>query len=192
MALATLPYPSMDFTPLDVLTADELDQIVANIDAVNNATVGTTSIATGAITTAKVADGNITTVKVADDAITNAKIDFSTITSSDLSNIAPTSATATDYISFSVGTVNSLTATKIGRIVKLDFDVNGVNVVNGQKTIGSCTDKIMQTSYGAGRSGGGTATLPVSFTAIPSGELRVMATGSNPNIAGTIWVISTV
>lgn len=32
MALPTLPYPSMDFTPLDVLTAAELDQMVANIE----------------------------------------------------------------------------------------------------------------------------------------------------------------
>lgn len=27
-----LPYPSMDFTPLDILTANELDQMVANIE----------------------------------------------------------------------------------------------------------------------------------------------------------------
>lgn len=32
--LANLPYPGMDFTPLDVLTADELDQMVSNIEAV--------------------------------------------------------------------------------------------------------------------------------------------------------------
>lgn len=31
MAL-TLPYPGMDFTPLDILTADEMDQLVANIE----------------------------------------------------------------------------------------------------------------------------------------------------------------
>ncbi len=69
MALAVLPYPSMDFVPLDILTADELDQIVANIDAINNATVGSGNIAGNAITTAKVADS----------AITKAKIDFSTM-----------------------------------------------------------------------------------------------------------------
>lgn len=28
----SLPYPSMDFTPLDILTANELDQMVANIE----------------------------------------------------------------------------------------------------------------------------------------------------------------
>lgn len=30
-----LPYPSMDFVPLDVLRADELDQLVANIEYLN-------------------------------------------------------------------------------------------------------------------------------------------------------------
>lgn len=35
MALAVLPYPSIDFVPLDVLTADELDQIIANQNAIN-------------------------------------------------------------------------------------------------------------------------------------------------------------
>ena len=38
MALVTLPYPSMDFVPLDILTADELDHLVANIEAINNTT----------------------------------------------------------------------------------------------------------------------------------------------------------
>lgn len=64
MALTTLPYPNMDFVPLDILTADELDQIVANIDAINNATIGVSSIASNAITTPKIADGAITTAKL--------------------------------------------------------------------------------------------------------------------------------
>lgn len=34
MAL-TLPYPGMDFTPLDVLTAAEMDQLVANIEYIS-------------------------------------------------------------------------------------------------------------------------------------------------------------
>lgn len=78
MAFAVLPYPSMDFVPLDVLTADELDQIVANINAVNNGSANTSQIANNAISTAKIADGAITTTKVADNAITGAKIDWST------------------------------------------------------------------------------------------------------------------
>lgn len=54
MAITTLPYPNMDFVPLDVLTADELDHIVANIDAINNASIPTDSIADGAVTSNKI------------------------------------------------------------------------------------------------------------------------------------------
>lgn len=45
MPLVTLPYPNMDFTPLDILTANELDQLVANIEAINNTTAITTALA---------------------------------------------------------------------------------------------------------------------------------------------------
>ena len=55
MSLTTLPNPNMDFTPLNVLTADELDDMVENIEAINNATIQTASIANGAITKAKLA-----------------------------------------------------------------------------------------------------------------------------------------
>lgn len=68
MALTTLPYPNMDFVPLDILTADELDQIVANIEAINSASIGTSAIANNAITTAKVADSAITKAKLDADA----------------------------------------------------------------------------------------------------------------------------
>lgn len=54
MAITTLPYPNMDFVPLDVLKADELDHIVANIDAINNASIPTDSIADGAVTSGKI------------------------------------------------------------------------------------------------------------------------------------------
>ena len=64
MAITTLPYPNMDFTPLDVLTADELDQLVANINAINNASIPTGAIADSAITTPKIADSAITAVKM--------------------------------------------------------------------------------------------------------------------------------
>lgn len=54
MAITTLPYPSMDFVPLDILTATELDQLVANIEAINNANITTSAIANRAITPAKI------------------------------------------------------------------------------------------------------------------------------------------
>lgn len=55
MSITILPNPSMDFTPLNVLTADELDDMVENIEAINNATIQTGSIANGAVTKAKLA-----------------------------------------------------------------------------------------------------------------------------------------
>lgn len=67
MAITTLPYPSMDFVPLDILTATELDQLVANIEAINASSISTTAIANNAVTTAKIADGNVTTAKLGSD-----------------------------------------------------------------------------------------------------------------------------
>lgn len=72
MAL-TLPYPDMDFVPLDILTANELDQMVANIEFIANSfPIGSTEIASNAITTAKINNG----------AVTSQKIDFTTFSSS--------------------------------------------------------------------------------------------------------------
>lgn len=64
MALTTLPYPSMDFVPLDILTAEEMNQLVANIEAINNATIGTNQIADSSITTAKIANASVTSSKI--------------------------------------------------------------------------------------------------------------------------------
>lgn len=54
MAL-TLPYPNLSFVPLDVLTAEEMNQIVANYTAIANAfPLATTNIADGSVTSDKV------------------------------------------------------------------------------------------------------------------------------------------
>ena len=53
MSITNLPNPGMDFTPLAPLTAEQMDDIVENIEAINNATIQTGSIADGAITKAK-------------------------------------------------------------------------------------------------------------------------------------------
>ena len=68
MALTTLPYPSLDFVPLDILTAEEMNQIVANYTAINNSTIGTNQLA----------DSSITTKKLANKAVTSDKVDFTT------------------------------------------------------------------------------------------------------------------
>lgn len=64
MALTTLPYPSLDFVPLDILTAEEMNQIVANYTAINNATIGTNQLANNSITTPKLANKSVTSDKV--------------------------------------------------------------------------------------------------------------------------------
>lgn len=69
MSLVTLPYPNMDFVPLDILTANELDQIVANIEAVNNAQ----------ITSAQMSNNSVTTAKIADSAVSADKIDWASL-----------------------------------------------------------------------------------------------------------------
>ncbi len=64
MALTTLPYPSLDFVPLDILTAEEMNQIVANYTAINNSTIGTSQLANSSITTPKLANKSVTSDKV--------------------------------------------------------------------------------------------------------------------------------
>lgn len=54
MAL-TLPYPSLSFVPLDVLTAEEMNEIVANYTYIaNQFPIDTTNIASNAVTDAKI------------------------------------------------------------------------------------------------------------------------------------------
>lgn len=98
MALVTLPYPNMDFVPLDVLTANELDQIVANIEAVNNAQ----------ITSAQLSNGSVSTVKIADSAVSADKIDWASLGSKSTSGSTQvaitTSATTVLSLSLDAGT----------------------------------------------------------------------------------------
>ena len=75
MAATTLPFPGMDFVPLDVLTADELDHLVANIEAVNNASIGSSAL-NNYSTTAQM-NSAIST------AITNANVPVITMTTTD-------------------------------------------------------------------------------------------------------------
>lgn len=67
MAITTLPYPNMDFVPLDILTASELDEIVANVEAINASSINTAALSNLAVTTAKIADGAVTASKFGSD-----------------------------------------------------------------------------------------------------------------------------
>lgn len=54
MAIAVLPNPNMDFTPFDILPASDLDKMVANIEALANANIGTSAIESEAVTASKI------------------------------------------------------------------------------------------------------------------------------------------
>lgn len=65
MAL-TLPYPSLVFVPLDKLTAEEMNQIVANYESIaNQFPISSAQIGTGAIGTNQIANNAVTTAKLA-------------------------------------------------------------------------------------------------------------------------------
>lgn len=74
----TLPYPSLVFVPLDKLTAEEMNQIVANYTAIANAfPLGSNQIADGSVTTAKLDGLSVTGGKIANGAIGSSQINWS-------------------------------------------------------------------------------------------------------------------
>lgn len=74
-----LPYPSLVFAPLDKLTAEEMNQIVANYTALANVfPIDGSNIASNAITTTKLANSAVTTAKIASSTISTTNIDWST------------------------------------------------------------------------------------------------------------------
>jgi len=94
MATLTLPYPSLVFVPLDKLTAEEMNQIVANYEAIAAAfPIGVDNIGAGAVGTSQLASSAVTSTKIASAAVTRAKIAWSTVTASDIGVIAPSSTT---------------------------------------------------------------------------------------------------
>lgn len=79
MANAVLPYPDMDFTPLDILTAAEMDQLVANDQYLANFVNG-------------LADGS----NLSDGVIQARKIDFDTVKSVDFGLLSGWTSNASD------------------------------------------------------------------------------------------------
>lgn len=62
---ADIPYPSIVFVPLDILTAEELNQLHANTTALANLfPLAATSIADGAITSSKIANRGVSSDNV--------------------------------------------------------------------------------------------------------------------------------
>lgn len=82
MATPTLPYPNMDFTPLDVLTAAEMDQMVANDQYLRNFCAGLangTNIDNGVILPRHILDGSIQSSKILDGSIQSSKVNWATL-----------------------------------------------------------------------------------------------------------------
>ena len=74
----TLPYPSLVFVPLDKLTAEEMNQIVANYTAISNAfPLASNQIADGSISTAKLAALSVTSGKIANSSVGSSQINWS-------------------------------------------------------------------------------------------------------------------
>lgn len=151
MAITTLPYPSMDFTPLDVLTADELDQIVANIEAINSASIGTSAIANSAITTLKVDDGAITTAKINDGAITNVKIADGVIGNIKLDWADFTTGTPTK-VSSSIANLSAYNYyIKYGRLVLAFINIQATsNISSGTNLISGFPIPVNRACFGLG------------------------------------------
>lgn len=134
MALVTLPYPNMDFIPLDILTASELDQLVANIDAINNATIQTANIANNAITTAKIADGALSTAKYADGSISTAKVANGAITGVKLgSDVTSYSSTTLFYNNGSINTGNVTLSSAYTNFDELEIVFAGSGATKGER-----------------------------------------------------------
>lgn len=83
MASLTLPHPSITFVPLDVLTAEELNEIVDNVNSLAGAfPISGDNIAAGAVGATQLASSAVTSAKIASSAVTSSKIDWSGIASS--------------------------------------------------------------------------------------------------------------
>lgn len=147
-----------------------------------NGTVGTSKLADNSITAVKLFNNSVSTDKVRDGAITGAKIDWSTV--------VPEAITVSDYINFTVGSSSSTASGyKIGPLVVICFERLSANVVSGEKQLGTCTNRIKTTIYGAGRASSSGDAIPATFIAIPGGALRCHTTASRTNCAGTIWLL---
>lgn len=66
----SLPNPSMSFSPFAILTAEEMNDIVENIESISDGS----GFDTAAIDGSKLEDSAISTAKIADDAVTDAKL----------------------------------------------------------------------------------------------------------------------
>ena len=103
--------------------------------------------------------------------------------------LTPVAITPSDYITFDQGiTVNDVLGYKIGKLVNIHYDIQAT-LVAGQNVVGTATNKVLKTTYGAGRvtdwasNTVGTASIVV----IPSGAVRIYTNQAGAASAGDVW-----
>lgn len=125
-----LPYIGMDFVPFDILTAEELDHLVANIDAL----AAGTGLNDLAIATAKLADLGVTAAKLANASITPSKLALGDTTAAVATVETTSSATFADLAT--VGPSVTATVGANGRaLVILTADASNT-MLNGYAVMG--------------------------------------------------------
>ncbi len=103
--------------------------------------------------------------------------------------LTPVAITPSDYMSFDQGiTVNVLSGYKIGKLVNIQYDI-ATTLVAGQNVVGTATNKVLKTTYGAGRvTDWGSSTQGVaSIVVIPSGVVRIYTSQAGTASAGDVW-----
>ena len=165
MALTTLPYPSLDFVPLDILTAEEMNQIVANYTAINNSTIGTNQLA----------NNSITTKKLANKAVTSDKVDWTTFKFPipDYSNGTSIS-----------NSTNTWTAPKCGVVVATLV----TDTTNGYKNVTiSVNDKVVAKSLWTGPTGGYNLQVPAIVPVATGDKVTFSAKDGGSTVDGRVF-----
>lgn len=157
MAL-TLPYPGMDFVPLDVLTAAEQDQLVANIEYIaNQFPIGASNIA----------DGSISTTKLATDAITPSKVDFATFNNVKHTNDASLTVGPGTWL---IVCTAYLIQTAQGSLAEIDYELRAAGIrING-------TNRIWQVGSNSAARMFDTITIIIPYTAVQNTAISFATT----------------
>ena len=112
----SLPVPNMSFSPFAILTAEEMNDIVENIEALSAGN----GLANGAVTTPKLQDGSVTPDKLSTGAA-RAEVNTSEQTANQFFSDL---GTTTDYVSVGIGD-NGLAIVSIGAVMA----ANAINTV---------------------------------------------------------------
>jgi hypothetical protein len=132
-----LPNPSMAFTPFDILLAEELNDLVENIE----------SLATGS----GIGDGSIGTSDLANSAVTSAKVDFTTLYKGSGLMTTISSLTTTPQVGASITIPSGVTGV-VEVIATFEYNNAGAGgaLFFAQIAKGSVVDKVNYTDSPAG------------------------------------------